>query len=92
MPRFMIEVPHEESVSACLRAIEVFLQTGSHFLTNADWGCAENVHKCWFLLDADSREEALMVVPPAYRPVATIIEVSKFNMKQVEEMKKEHRI
>jgi hypothetical protein len=36
MSRFLIEVPHEEDVISCIRAVEIFLKTGSHFLTNAD--------------------------------------------------------
>ena len=45
MPRFLIEVPHEGTTKACNKAIEVFLRTGSHFLSHADWGCKDGVHK-----------------------------------------------
>lgn len=38
MARFLIEVPHEPEAVACARAVEIFLRTGSHFLTHADWG------------------------------------------------------
>ena len=38
MTRFLIEVPHEAERVACARVVEVFLKTGSHFLTHADWG------------------------------------------------------
>jgi len=37
MARFLIEVPHEAERVACARVIEIFLKTGSHFLTHADW-------------------------------------------------------
>jgi len=37
MRRFLIEVPHEAEGAACARVVEVFLKTGSHFLTHADW-------------------------------------------------------
>jgi hypothetical protein len=67
MARFLIEVPHEAELVACVRAIEVFHETGSHFLTNADWGCLDDVHKAWFILEAEDKEEARYVVPPAYR-------------------------
>jgi hypothetical protein len=58
MARFLIEVPHEAELVACVRAIEVFHETGSHFLTNADWGCLDDVHKAWFILEAEDKEEA----------------------------------
>jgi hypothetical protein len=45
MARFLIEVPHEDYRVECARAIQVFLQTGSHFLVNADGGCLDGEHK-----------------------------------------------
>ena len=45
MPRFLIEVPHEDEKVACARAVQVLLSTGSHFMTNADFGCIDGDHK-----------------------------------------------
>jgi len=45
MPRFLIEVPHEEETVACARAVKIFLESGSHFLTQADWGCKDGEHE-----------------------------------------------
>jgi len=56
MPRFLIEVPHEEETVACARAVKVFLDSGSHFLTHADWGCKDGEHKAWlFMRTGDAR-------------------------------------
>jgi hypothetical protein len=41
MPRFLIEVQHEEEAVACARAAQVLLRTGSHFLTHAEFGCKD---------------------------------------------------
>ncbi|UCB46303.1 MAG: hypothetical protein JSV25_02445 [Spirochaetota bacterium] len=41
MARYLIEVLHEAQGAACARAIKTFLQSGSHFLMNADWGCMD---------------------------------------------------
>jgi hypothetical protein len=38
MPRFLIEVIHENRKESCDQAVRAFLATGSHFMTNADWG------------------------------------------------------
>lgn len=38
MARYLIEVPHEPERVACVRALEILLKTGSHFVTHADWG------------------------------------------------------
>jgi len=38
MARFLLEVPHESGVVASARANKILLETGSHFLTHADFG------------------------------------------------------
>jgi len=78
MPRFLIEVPHENSKASCDLAVNVFKSTGSHFLTNADFGCPDGIHKAWVTLSAKSKREALYVVPPPFRNKARAIKVRKF--------------
>jgi hypothetical protein len=86
----MIEVTHENTKLECARAIEIFLSTGSHFLTNADWGCPDDVHKAWFFMDANNKSEAIMVVPPALRKNTKITELARFSMKDAVEMMNKH--
>jgi len=90
MTKYLVEVPHGPDRIECLRSIQVFLSSGSHFLTNADWGCLDGEHKAWFIIEADSREEALWVVPPFYRKDTKITRLSKFKLKSVEDMLKLH--
>jgi hypothetical protein len=90
MPKFFIEVSHESGKLNCLRSVSILLSTGSHFLTNADWGCLDGVHKAWFFMDAASKEEAMMVVPPAYRKDTKISQLNKFKLEEVEELLKHH--
>jgi hypothetical protein len=78
MPRFLIEVPHDPTPRACTRAVEVLLRTGSHFLTHAEWGCKDNVHKAWIIMDFDSREAALNNVPADFRGAATVVQLNRF--------------
>lgn len=80
MPRFLIEVPHENKKEACDRAVQVFLQTGSHFMTNADWGCSDGEHKAWFVAEFDTKQEAQQILPPAFRLKAKVVEVRKFTL------------
>jgi hypothetical protein len=90
MPRYKIEVTHENTKLECARAIEIFLTSGSHFLTNADWGCIDGEHKAWFFMDADNKDEVIMIVPPALRKDTKITRLTKFTMRDVEEMMKTH--
>jgi hypothetical protein len=80
MSRFLIEVPHEASTAACARAVRVFLDTGSHFLTHADWGCMDGVHKAWIIVDVEDKEQARTILPPAFRSQAEIVKLNEFTM------------
>ena len=91
MLRLLIEVTHENTKEACDRAIEVFKNTGSHFLTNADWGCKDDVHKAWIIVDMDSKEEALRIVPPSFRQQTKIITLYKFALETANEAIKHHK-
>lgn len=78
MSKFLIEVPHGADKIACTRAIEIFLNSGSHFLTHADWGCKDGEHKAWLVVDVDTRESARQILPPSLRSDAKIIGLNKF--------------
>jgi hypothetical protein len=90
MTRYLIEIPHGADKEACNRAIAVFLQSGSHFLANADWGCMDGVHTAWFLMDAENKNEAMMVIPPAFRHEAHIIQLHTFTINELDEMYLRH--
>lgn len=78
MPRFLIEVPHEPSPLACTKAVAALLRTGSHFLRHADWGCKDNVHKAWIIMDFETREEAQNCVPPEFRGETLVVQLNWF--------------
>jgi hypothetical protein len=90
MPKYFIEIPHGSEKFECLRSASVLLSTGSHFLANADWGCMDGVHKAWFFMDADSKDEVLMIIPPAFRKDAKISQLNKFKLSDVNELLKHH--
>jgi len=90
MLKFLIEVSHGSEKYECQRTISIFQNSGSHFLANADWGCSDGEHKAWFIMEADSKDEVMQVVPQAYRKDAKITMLNKFNPVCVEEMLKSH--
>ena len=85
MARFLIEVAHEATEEACLTAINTLLSTGSHFLTNTEWGCKDEEHKCWVIVDVDSKEEARSILPPVYRNEAKIIKLNRYTLDDLTE-------
>ncbi|HLB51599.1 hypothetical protein A3F07_01715 [candidate division WWE3 bacterium RIFCSPHIGHO2_12_FULL_38_15] len=84
MNKYLIEVSHEGNKLSCERAIKSFLDTGSHFMTNADWGCSDGEHKAWIVVDLETKDEALLVVPPEYRKNAKIVKLVKFSLDDVD--------
>lgn len=90
MTRYLIEVPHEEEAVACARAIKILLESGSHFLTRADFGCRDGVHKGWIIVEADSRAEARNMLHPYFRNFATIIALNKFSIEELDELITHH--
>lgn len=84
MTRFLIEVPHEPGEESCALAARVFLETGSHFLANADYGCHDDDHRAWMIVELDSKEEARAILPLAYRSQAKIVQLTKFNLKEID--------
>ena len=87
MAKFLIEVSHEPTKVECARAAQIFLKTGSHFLSHADWGCLDGEHKAWMIVDnIESEEEARHILHPVYRSQAKIVRLNKFTIEQVEEL------
>lgn len=91
MTRFLIEVPHEAEERACALVVQVFLKTGSHYLTNAEWGCMDGEHKAWIILEAESKEDARTILPPAFRSEARIVRLNRFTMEEIDEILAHHR-
>jgi len=91
MARFLIEVPHEAEKVACALAVRILLTTGSHFLTHADFGCLDGVHKAWIIVEGESKEEVRFILPPAYRSQAKIVKLNKFTLEEIEEILRQHK-
>jgi hypothetical protein len=91
MARFLVEVPHEADPIACARAVKILLETGSHFLTHADFGCIDGDHRAWILLEGDSKLEVRNSLPPAYRSTARIVGLNKFSIQEMDSLLQRHQ-
>ena len=84
MARFLVEVPHDPEQITCARIVKAFLSSGSHFLTHADWGCQDGVHTSWIIMDVDSKDQALSVLPHAVRAEARVVKLNKFTHEEID--------
>ncbi|HLE22943.1 MAG TPA: hypothetical protein VI701_01420 [Anaerolineales bacterium] len=80
MARYLVEVPHQDRKEACELAVRAFLETGSHFVTGADWGCSDGEHKAWLIVDVGSKDEALSILPPLFRHDAKVTSLEQFTL------------
>ena len=90
MEKYLIEVPYEATKSACVNAVRVFMQTGSHFLANADWGCHDGEHKAWLLVEVENKDQANQILPPIYRSEAKIIKLNTFTREEMDNIEEAH--
>lgn len=90
MAKFLIQVPHEADPGECARAVQFFLRSGSHFMTRADWGCSDGVHKAFIVVEVDSKEEARSLVPQVFHSQAEIVGLNKFTMEEIDEVLRNH--
>ena len=92
MEKYLIEVPHEATKAACNNAVSVFLQTGSHFLRQADWGCLDGEHKAWLIVEVENKDQALQIIPSLFRPEARIIKLHTFTREEMENIENVHPV
>jgi hypothetical protein len=80
MDRFLVEIPHDPGEASCRAAHKVFAESGSHYLTHADFGCEDGVHNAWLIIEAGDHDEARLVSPPAYRKMARATKLKRYAM------------
>ena len=84
MEKFLIEVPHGSDKASCYRAVQVFLSSGSHFVTNAEWGCMDGDHKAWLIVEIENKDAAMRLLPSSFQTEAKIIKINKFTRKDMD--------
>ena len=86
MPRFLIEITHEDEHEACVKALHALHTLGSHLVTHAEYGCEDGVHACWLIVELDDREQAELMVPPEFRADARVVQLQRYSPEQIESM------
>jgi hypothetical protein len=76
MERFIIESPHP--VEICNQAIQDIYAAG--YLHQFEWGCKDDDHTAWAIVEAESAEDARQIVPWYLRETARIVRLVKFDL------------
>ncbi len=83
MPRYLVQLTHEEDHIACVRSLDAINRDGAHLLTHLNWGCKAGTHSGWLIDEFASHDEAMQIVPPQFREEARIVEVEQFSKEQI---------
>jgi hypothetical protein len=85
MERFMIESPH--LMEECDRVIHDLHAAG--YLHHFEWGCKDNEHTGWAIVEAENIEHARQIVPWYVRAKARIVHLVKFEIADEEHKKRD---
>ncbi len=70
MDRYLILSPHTKE--DCMMALEHFAKFYGSYIHKFEWGCFDNDHNAYAIVEAESHESALMAVPPLFRNKARV--------------------
>ena len=90
MEKYLIEIRNGGDRASCLRSIESFLSTRSHFVTSAEWGCLEDEHKAWLIIKTSNSDDVMRIIPAAYRQHARITHLHKLKEKDIDQAMLDH--
>ena len=76
MKRYLIQTPHK--AADCLRALDEELAIGPDVLGKFDYGCMAGDHTGYAIIDANTREDAVKIVPTFLQKKVRVVEVAKF--------------
>ncbi|MCX6274627.1 MAG: hypothetical protein NTV09_05430 [Bacteroidetes bacterium] len=80
MDRYIIISEH--TAEDCRMVVKEFVHYHAGFLTNFEWGCYDNDHHAYTILEAENHAQALMAVPPALRNKARAIKLTHFKPRE----------
>ena len=86
MPRFLIEINHDDEHRACIMALRAIEKQGSHFMTKAEWGCKDGVHSGWVIIEVPTREDAAAMVPPEFRSQCRVVQLNTFSREEIQSL------
>ena len=75
MERYIVESPHP--IEKCTQVIQDLHAAG--YLYHFEWGCKDNDHTGWAIVEAENIEDARQIVPWYLREKARIVRLVKFD-------------
>jgi hypothetical protein len=86
---FLIKLPH--TPESCLSTLDDIKNEDPSVLKKIKWGCMSGDHTGYLITEAKSKEDALNLLPSTERKEAQVIMVTKFSVKDIENIHKSHK-
>jgi hypothetical protein len=83
MNKFMVMSSH--TAEDCNMAIKQFSKYNAGFLTHFEWGCLDDDHTAYAIVEAESHENAKMTVPTLLRDRTRVIRLTTFDPMKTED-------
>jgi hypothetical protein len=77
MDRYMVISGH--TAADCRQAVKYFAEFYAGYIAHFEWGCKDNDHNAYAIIEAESHEQAFMSVPPLIRDKARVIKLTYFH-------------
>jgi hypothetical protein len=82
MDRYMVISGH--TAEECRQAVKFFAEFYAGYIAHYEWGCKDNDHNAYAIIEADSHEAARMTVPPLLRDKAKVIRLVHFYPRKIQ--------
>ena len=76
MDRYIVISSH--TAEDCRAAVKYFREYHAGFLTHFEWGCYDNDHTAYAIIEADSHQNAKLSVPPLFRDKVKVVKLTHF--------------
>jgi hypothetical protein len=80
MEKYIVLSSH--TIEVCRKAIKYFNEYHAGFLTHFEWGCYDNDHTAYAIIEAENHEHARSAVPPLFRNKTRVVKLTTFDPKQ----------
>ena len=80
MDRYLVISGH--TAEDCRKAVKYFAEFHAGYIKHYEWGCKDHDHHAYAIIEANSKDEARLTVPPLLRDQATVTRLTTFYPKK----------
>jgi hypothetical protein len=83
MNRYIVLSSH--TAEDCRMAVKYFREYHAGFLTHFEWGCLDNDHTAYAIIEAENHDHAKLSVPPLLRNKTKVVKLVTFDPKKTKD-------